>query len=213
MMSNLCINVPEYLLIVGFVLGMVFGSVPSGLWIVKMLHGIDIRNYGSKNIGTTNVFRTVGIQTAVIVLLCDMFKGIAAIAIVNYFYGDPLLNVIIALGALLGHNYSLFLGFKGGKGVATGLGILVFLMPKVAGAVFLIWLALVLTTRYVSLGSIVAAIFTPIMAWYLDYPLPYIVLGTIAGFFVVLRHKENIGRLLSGTESKIKPGNAKDLQK
>lgn len=157
-MSNLCINVPEYLLIVGFVLGMVFGSVPSGLWIVKMLHGIDIRNYGSKNIGTTNVFRTVGIQTAVIVLLCDMFKGIAAIAIVNYFYGDPLLNVITALGALLGHNYSLFLGFKGGKGVATGLGILVFLMPKVAGAVFLIWLALVLTTRYVSLGSIVAAI-------------------------------------------------------
>ena len=100
-MSNLCINVPEYLLIVGFVLGMVFGSVPSGLWIVKMLHGIDIRNYGSKNIGTTNVFRTVGIQTAVIVLLCDMFKGIAAIAIVNYFYGDPLLNVITALGALL----------------------------------------------------------------------------------------------------------------
>ena len=199
--------------VLGFVLGHICGSVPSGLWLVRALHGIDIREYGSKNIGTTNVFRTVGPTSAVLVLISDMLKGIIAVTLVNYFFHNPELDVVTALGALLGHNYSLFLGFKGGKGAATGLGLLVFLMPKVAGAVFLVWLAIVFTTRYVSLGSIVAAVLTPIGAWYFNYPCAYIILGAIAGFFVVLRHKDNIGRLLSGTESKIKPGNAKNLQK
>ena len=197
----------------GFILGHVCGSIPSGLWLVRALHGIDIRDYGSKNIGTTNVFRTVGGKTAVLVLLADMLKGIFAVALVNYLYANPLLDVVTALGALLGHNYSVFLGFKGGKGVATGLGLLVFLMPKVSAWGFGIWLVLVLLTRYVSLGSIVAAIATPVLAWYFDYPAAYIVFGAIAGFFVVIRHKENIKRLLNGTESKIKQGNPKDIKK
>lgn len=205
------VGVVHYLM--GFALGHLCGSIPSGLWLVQAIHGIDIRDYGSKNIGTTNVFRTVGPQTAVLVLLCDMLKGIAAVALVSFLFHNPVLDVATALGAILGHNYSVFLGFKGGKGVATGLGLLVFLMPKVSGTVFLIWLALVLATRYVSLGSIVAAVFTPVMAWYFSYPPAYMVLGAIAGFFVVLRHKENIGRLLSGTESKIKPGSANNLKK
>lgn len=199
--------------VLGFVVGHLCGSVPSGLWLVQAFHGIDIRNYGSKNIGTTNVFRTVGPKTAVLVLLADAFKGIVAVALMNYFFQNPLLNVVTALGALLGHNYSVFLGFKGGKGVATALGLLVFLMPKVAVGSFLVWLVLVLLTRFVSLGSIVAAICTPVLAWYLAYPTAYVGFATIAAFFVVLRHKENIHRLLTGTESKIKPGNAKNLQK
>lgn len=199
--------------LLGFVLGHVCGSVPSGLWLVQAFHGIDIRNYGSKNIGTTNVFRTVGPKTAVLVLIADAFKGILAVGIMSYFFHNPLLDVITALGALLGHNYSLFLGFKGGKGVATALGLLIFMMPKVAVASFGIWLVCVLLTRYVSLGSIMAAIFTPPLAWYLGYPSAYVTFSVVAAFFVVLRHKENIHRLLTGTESKIKPGNAKDLQK
>ncbi len=199
----------HYLL--GFILGHLCGSIPSGLWLVQLIHGIDIRNYGSKNIGTTNVFRTVGPQTAIFVLVCDMLKGIAAVALVNYLFHNPTLDVVTALGALLGHNYSAFLGFKGGKGVATGLGLLLFLMPRVAGTVFLVWLVLVVITRYVSLGSIVAAAFTPVAAYYFAYPAAYMLLGCIAGFFVILRHKENIGRLLAGTESKIKPGSAKNL--
>lgn len=199
--------------VLGFVVGHLCGSVPSGLLLVQAFHGIDIRNYGSKNIGTTNVFRTVGPKTAVLVLLADAFKGIVAVALMNYFFQNPLLNVVTALGALLGHNYSVFLGFKGGKGVATALGLLVFLMPKVAVGSFLVWLVLVLLTRFVSLGSIVAAICTPVLAWYLAYPTAYVGFATIAAFFVVLRHKENIHRLLTGTESKIKPGNAKNLQK
>lgn len=199
--------------LLGFVLGHVCGSVPSGLWLVQAFHGIDIRNYGSKNIGTTNVFRTVGLKTAVLVLIADAFKGILVVGIMSYFFHNPLLDVVTALGALLGHNYSLFLGFKGGKGVATALGLLIFMMPKVALASFGIWLVCVLLTRYVSLGSIMAAIFTPPLAWYLGYPSAYVIFSVVAAFFVVLRHKENIHRLLTGTESKIKPGNAKDLQK
>lgn len=199
--------------LLGFVLGHVCGSVPSGLWLVQAFHGIDIRNYGSKNIGTTNVFRIVGPKTAVLVLIADAFKGILAVGIMSYFFRNPLLDVVTALGALLGHNYSLFLGFKGGKGVATALGLLIFMMPKVAVASFGIWLVCVLLTRYVSLGSIMAAIFTPPLAWYLGYPSAYVIFSVVAAFFVVLRHKENIHRLLTGTESKIKPGNAKDLQK
>lgn len=199
--------------LLGFVLGHVCGSVPSGLWLVQAFHGIDIRNYGSKNIGTTNVFRTVGPKTAVLVLIADAFKGILAVGIMSYFFHNPLLDVVTALGALLGHNYSLFLGFKGGKGVATALGLLIFMMPKVAVASFGIWLVCVLLTRYVSLSSIMAAIFTPPLAWYLGYPSAYVIFSVVAAFFVVLRHKENIHRLLTGTESKIKPGNAKDLQK
>lgn len=199
--------------LLGFVLGHVCGSVPSGLWLVQAFHGIDIRNYGSKNIGTTNVFRTVGPKTAVLVLIADAFKGILAVGIMSYLFHNPLLDVVTALGALLGHNYSLFLGFKGGKGVATALGLLIFMMPKVAVASFGIWLVCVLLTRYVSLGSIMAAIFTPPLAWYLGYPSAYVIFSMVAAFFVVLRHKENIHRLLTGTESKIKPGNAKDLQK
>lgn len=199
--------------LLGFVLGHVCGSVPSGLWLVQAFHGIDIRNYGSKNIGTTNVFRTVGPKTAVLVLIADAFKGILAVGIMSYLFHNPLLDVVTALGALLGHNYSLFLGFKGGKGVATALGLLIFMMPKVAVASFGIWLVCVLLTRYVSLGSVIAAIFTPPLAWYLGYPSAYVIFSVVAAFFVVLRHKENIHRLLTGTESKIKPGNAKDLQK
>lgn len=199
--------------VLGFVLGHICGSIPSGLWLVQAFHGIDIRNYGSKNIGTTNVFRTVGPKTAVLVLVADVLKGIVAVSIMNYLFHNPVLNVATALGALLGHNYSVFLGFKGGKGVATGLGLLIFLTPMVSLGSFLVWLVLVLLTRYVSLGSIVAAVCAPFFAWYFAYPTAYIFFAAFAGFFVVIKHRENIKRLLAGTESKIKPGNAKDIKK
>ncbi len=199
--------------IIGFVCGHLCGSIPSGLWIVRSLFGIDIREYGSKNIGTTNVFRTVGAKAALMVLVLDILKGIIAVSVMNYFFANPLLNVVTALGALLGHNYSAFLGFKGGKGVATGLGLLVYLMPKVSLGCFLVWLVIVIVTRYVSLGSVVAAVLAPVFAWYFAYPPAYIVFGGIAGLFVVIRHKENIKRLLNGTESKIKQGSAENIKK
>lgn len=189
-----------------YIVGHVSGSIPTGLWLVKMIYNIDIRNYGSKNIGTTNVFRTVGWPTAIAVLIGDVLKGLLVVVAVDYLFHHPGLNVATALGAFLGHSYSIFLGFKGGKGVATGIGIVIFLMPKAALAVTAVWLACVLTTRYVSLGSIVGAMSAPIFAWYFGYPMPYILLVTFAAGIIVLRHKDNINRLLSGTESKIKPG-------
>lgn len=199
--------------VLGYALGHLFGSIPCGLWIVQALHGIDIREYGSKNIGTTNVFRTVGAKTAALVMAVDMLKGIIAVALINYLFHDHMVNVVTALGAVLGHSYSLFLGLKGGKGVATGLGLLLYLMPEACTISFGVWLVTVLITRYVSLGSIIASLTTPVLAWYFDYPVSYICLSVLCTFFIVIRHTENIKRLLNGTESKIKQGKADDLKK
>ncbi len=199
--------------VLGYALGHLFGSIPCGLWIVQALHGIDIREYGSKNIGTTNVFRTVGAKTAALVMAADMLKGIIAVALINYLFHDHMVNVVTALGAVLGHSYSLFLGLKGGKGVATGLGLLLYLMPEACTISFGVWLVTVLITRYVSLGSIIASLTTPVLAWYFDYPVSYICLSVLCTFFIVIRHTENIKRLLNGTESKIKQGKADDLKK
>ena len=194
----------------GFLLGYVFGSIPCGLWLVQAFHGIDIRKYGSGNIGTTNVFRTVGPKTAAAVLAGDMMKGILALHIISKFSADPVIVAVTALGALLGHNYSLFLGFKGGKGVATGLGLFLYMLPWGAAAGLCVWIIIVLITRYVSLGSVIAAIVAASAGWYLNYPAPFAVFGTLACLFVIIRHKDNIKRLLDGTESKIKPGHLND---
>lgn len=194
----------------GFLLGYVFGSIPCGLWLVQAFHGIDIRDYGSGNIGATNVFRTVGSKTAAAVLVGDMLKGILALFIMSKFTEDPSVIAITALGALLGHNYSLFLGFKGGKGVATGLGLFLYMLPWGAVAAFSVWAVIVLITRYVSLGSVVAAIVAAAAGWYLKYPAPYAIFGTLACLFVIIRHKDNIYRLMNGTESKIKSGHLTD---
>lgn len=192
--------------VVCYIAGHICGSVPCGLWICKMIYDIDIRDYGSKNIGTTNVFRTVGWSAAISVLIGDILKGLLVVILVDYLFHDPGLNVAAALGAFLGHSYSVFLGFKGGKSVATGVGMIIFLMPKVAASVTIVWLVLVLATRYVSLGSIVAALTAPFFAWYFDNPMPYILLTVFAAIMITVRHKDNIKRLMSGTESKIKPG-------
>ncbi len=192
-------------------LGYIFGSVPSGLWIVKGLHGIDIREYGSKNIGATNVFRTVGFKTALLVLVSDMLKGIIACVIAGYFYHMNFLTAVTAIGTILGHNYSLFLGLRGGKGVATGLGLLIYLMPDVCIFSLSVWLVLVFSTKYVSLGSMAAAAVAPFAAYFFQYPRSFIALSTVCGIFIVIRHKENIIRLLKGTETKIKVGNPKNI--
>lgn len=192
--------------VICYIAGHICGSVPCGLWICKMVYGIDIRDYGSKNIGTTNVFRTVGWPAAIAVLIGDILKGLLVVILVDYLFHNPGLNVAAALGAFLGHSYSVFLGFKGGKSVATGVGMIIFLMPKVAASVTIVWLVLVLATRYVSLGSIVAALTAPFFAWYFDNPMPYVLLAVFAAIMITVRHKDNIKRLMSGTESKIKPG-------
>jgi glycerol-3-phosphate acyltransferase PlsY len=196
------------------IIGYIFGSIPSGLVLVKMVCGIDIREYGSKNIGTTNVFRTVGGRMASIVLIADVVKGILAVLLVRYLFESSLhLELLTAIASLLGHNYSVFLGFKGGRGVATGLGLILLFMPDVCIFSFTVWLVIVFVTRYVSLGSIVGAFITPIVAYYRGYPIELVLFALAACVFVIVRHYENMKRLIAGTESKIKQGSLENIKK
>ena len=185
------------------VLAYLIGSIPSGLILGKLFWHTDLRQYGSHNIGATNAWRTLGKIPGLIVFLADSFKGQAGVLLGLYLIDTPLAAVIGGLLAIIGHSFSIFLRFRGGKGVATSLGVLTMLMGNVTLLVFAVWLAIVYMTRYVSLGSVVAGFLTPILAALFSYPMEYIVFTVIAAFLVIVRHRENIKRLMNGTENKI----------
>lgn len=182
------------------VLAYLLGSIPSGLIIGKLFYHTDIRQYGSHNIGATNAYRVLGKTGAAFVFLCDVLKGGAGVYLFMPNAEGMLLGGILAM---IGHNWPIFLGFKGGRGVATGLGVLIFLTPMVSLIVFGVWVLIFALTKYVSLGSVIAAALVPICMYLLDEPRPYLYFGLIAAFFVIIRHKDNIKRLLSGSELKI----------
>ena len=185
------------------------GSIPNGLIIGKVIWGIDLREYGSKNIGATNAWRTIGKAAGLSIFLLDFLKGFISAYIGVNVAGTELAGVICGMMAIVGHSWSLFMSFKGGKSVATGLGVIAMLMPVVTVVVFAVWFVIVYVTRYVSLGSIVAAIIVPVLAYVLDYSSEYILFGVLKSAFVTYRHKSNIIRLMSGTENKIKAGKLK----
>ena len=191
----------DYLLM--SVLSYLVGSIPSGLILGKLFWHTDLRKYGSHNIGATNAWRTLGKVPGIIVFLADSLKGQAGVLLGLSLVGTPLAAVIGGLLAIVGHSFSLFLRFHGGKGVATSLGVLTMLMGNVTLIVFALWLTIVYMTRYVSLGSVVAGVLTPILAALFAYPMEYIVFTVIAAFLVIVRHHENIKRLMDGTENKI----------
>lgn len=192
--------------IVAAVISYVLGSIPNGLLLGKGIWGVDLRQHGSGNIGATNAWRTIGKVGGFSIFFLDMLKGAISAYLGLHLGGSELAGIICGLLAIVGHSWSLFLGFKGGKGVATGLGVIATLMPWVTIIVFLVWLAIVKATGYVSLGSIVAAVLVPVLALFMGLHTDFLVLGLIAAVFIVYRHKSNIGRLLNGTESKIKSG-------
>ena len=191
----------EYLLT--GVIAYLVGSIPSGLILGKLFWHTDLRNYGSHNIGATNAWRTLGKVPGIIVFLADSFKGQAGVLLGLSLVGTPLAAVIGGLLAIIGHSFSIFLRFRGGKGVATSLGVLTMLMGNVTLIVFVLWFTIVYMTRYVSLGSVVAGVITPILAALFAYPMEYIVFTVIAALLVIVRHRENIKRLMNGTENKI----------
>lgn len=191
------------------VLSYLIGSIPSGLVIGKGFWHVDLREHGSHNIGATNAWRTLGKTAGLLIFALDLAKGALGVWLGLYFTAEPLVMLLGGILAIVGHSWSIFLKFKGGKGVATGLGVIVMLMPFVTIWVFAIWFVLVYVTKYVSLGSIVAAAFVPILAFFLGAPTEYICFGIVAAVFVIYRHKANIVRLLSGTESKIKAAHHK----
>ena len=179
----------------------VIGSIPTGLIIGKLFFKTDVRKYGSKNIGATNTFRVLGLKAALPVFLGDAGKGAVGVLL---FYLNPEWMIAGGLCAMIGHNWSLFLKFSGGRGVATGLGVLIALSPVVAAICFAVWAVIVKFTSFVSLGSIVAAILVPVLMYLMAEPVPYIIFGGIAAAFVVFRHRENIVRLLQGKELAVK---------
>lgn len=185
------------------VIAYLVGSIPSGLILGKLFWHRDLRKYGSHNIGATNAWRTLGKVPGIIVFLADSFKGQAGVLLGLSLVGTPLAAVIGGLLAIVGHSFSLFLRFHGGKGVATSLGVLTMLMGNVTLIVFVLWFTIVYMTRYVSLGSVVAGVITPILAALFAYPMEYIVFTVIAALLVIVRHRENIKRLMNGTENKI----------
>jgi len=194
----------NYLIIT--VLGYLIGSIPNGLIIGKALYNMDLRQFGSKNIGATNAYRTLGLWPAVWVFLTDASKGVVAVCLAQILVGTPVALLMGGIAGIIGHNWSVFLKFTGGRGVATGLGVIAVLVPKVTAIIFLIWIVIVYTTRYVSLASIVAAALVPILMWVMSERMEFIYFGLLAALFVIVRHKPNIERLLKGQELKIKVG-------
>lgn len=193
----------ENMLIAG-ILAYLLGSIPNGLWLGKLIWHTDLREHGSHNIGATNAWRTLGKPAGILIFLLDFAKGALSVYLGSLLVGTPAFMIACGILAIVGHSCSLFLNFKGGKGVATGLGVVIMLMPLPALLVFLLWLLIVKITGYVSLGSIVAAACVPMLAWLMDYSLEFILFGVLAAVFIIVRHHSNIGRLLNGTESKIK---------
>ena len=191
----------DYILVAVF--SYIIGSIPSGLILGRLFWHTDLRAHGSRNIGATNAWRTRGKGAGIAVFIADCIKGQAGVLLGLSLPGTPIAAVIGGLFAIIGHSFSLFLRFHGGKGVATSLGVLTILMGNVTFLVFAIWLIIVYKTRYVSLGSVTAAVLTPILAAAFGYPMEYILFAMLASTLVILRHRENINRLIRGTENKI----------
>ena len=187
--------------IVYAVLAYLIGSIPSGLIIGKIFFNIDVREYGSKNIGATNTYRVIGLKAALPVFLCDALKGAAGVVLLSSY--GPMFMILGGILAMMGHNWSVFLGFKGGRGVATGLGVLIALSPLVALLCFLVWGIIVYFTKLVSLGSIIAAALVPVLMYVTGESYWFVGFGGLAALFVIVRHWDNIKRLLAGNELKV----------
>ncbi len=183
------------------------GSLPIGLMIARWWKGIDIRDHGSGNIGSTNVFRVVGKTAGTVVFVLDVIKGLWAPLVAQRLGFDVWWQVGAGLAGVMGHNFSPFLGFKGGKGIATSLGVLLGISWKVGLAAWALWAVLVVGTGYVSVGSIAASVSLPIFTWifYANNGLaPRLCFATAAGLFSVYRHRANIVRLRNGTENRFR---------
>ena len=185
----------------------ILGSIPWGFLIAHVVKGIDLRQYGSGNTGTSNVLRTTGGAFAVVALVLDLTKGLLAVFLARAIVDTPSAEVTAGLAALAGHNWSAFLGLKGGRGIATGLGGLLVMQPLTAVLAMAAFSLVTLPTRYLSLGSIVSVIaaFLSLLAIVLmdQSPATYLAYTGVGGVIIIWRHRDNIGRLLHGTERRL----------
>lgn len=183
--------------------GYLIGAIPTGLVIIRLLRGVDIRTVGSGNIGATNVYRVAGLPTAVLVLLVDALKGVVPVVLARASAGPLWSEAAAGLAAIIGHNWSVFLGFTGGKGIATSFGVLVALSPVAAAVAAGIWGVVLVISRYVSVASILAIASLPVVMWARGEPPDHLVFALAALVFAIYRHRANLARLRAGTEPRI----------
>ena len=201
--------------------GYLLGSLPTG-FLVARARGVDIRTVGSKNMGATNVFRVLGKGPGIFVLLMDALKGFAAVALIincypqlnqllpDIFVADGLTNpllrfrlgIVAGLFSILGHNYTCWLGFKGGKGIATTGGAFLALAPIAVAVALVAWVIAFVATRYVSVASIVAAVALPATVWFTQPNLALRLIAVLLGILAIYKHKTNVQRLMNGTENR-----------
>ncbi len=191
------------------------GSIPSAVWIGKRYYGVDIREHGSKNAGTTNMLRVLGRRAAVPVFALDFFKGFVGVTLVDVLEYLPLtspqtmsyIQLAAVAATVLGHIFPIFAGFRGGKGVATIVGAITAIQPMVILLCFAVWFIVFLCWHYVSLASMVAGCTYPILSLHFfrgeDNSMPIIIFSFLVALMLILTHRKNIGRLREGTESKI----------
>lgn len=192
--------------IISSLLGYLLGSIPFGLLVGKV-RGVDIRQHGSGNIGATNVVRVLGKKWGILVFVLDALKGLMAVVVAMELAGGRgsasagVVGIAAALACVLGHNFPVWLKFKGGKGVATTAGVLVGLLPWSALIAFLSWVVVFYSTRYVSVASMVAAVVIPVSVWVLErQATPLFWFSVVVAVLGLVRHRSNFKRLLEGTE-------------
>ena len=188
------------------------GSIPTGLLVAFAAKGVDIRRHGSKNIGATNVFRVAGKGWGILVLILDALKGYLAVISARFIHPNPAafpVPIPLALGiaAILGHSFSVWLSFKGGKGVATSLGVFLAIIPATTLLTLLLWSLIFAAGRIISLASIIAAAGFPFMIYFTAHTHPYyqwlLPIACILAIFIGFTHRKNIGRLIRGEEKKL----------
>lgn len=193
---------------IGFVaFAYMIGSFPTS-YLIGRLRGVDLREHGSGNLGATNTFRVLGPWAATPVLVVDVVKGFGPAALFTTWdgTGDARLAVVYGLAAIIGHIWSVFLGFRGGKGIATGTGVLLALAPVTTIVALLVWIGVVSLTRIVSAGSLAAATLVPVIAWLMDQPTHTITFSLFVAGFMWWTHRENVRRILNGTEHRFGSG-------
>lgn len=191
-------------LLAGVVAAYLIGAIPIGLLVARAFGVVDLRSRGSGNIGATNVLRSAGRLAALLTLVADVGKGYLAVSVGAALAGaTPVAGAAAAVAAIAGNCWSPFLLFRGGKGMATGLGAFLRLVPLATLPAMLVWLVVALTFRYASLASLMAALCVPLGTLALGYPVESVAATAVAAAIVFYRHRDNIGRLLAGTERRL----------
>lgn len=191
-----------------FLIAYLLGSIPSAVWLGKWLHGIDVREHGSKNAGATNSFRVLGKRTGIMVLVLDVSKGVLSMMVCMLLLKqtESMVYQMVSAGiCVLGHVFPVFAGFRGGKGVATSLGVFLGLNPLTALTCILVFLLVFMATRYVSLSSITASFLLPFISFFIYHQvaIEVIYFNTTLSLIVILAHHKNIKRLIAGEEQRM----------